>query len=247
MNKIAPDAIGHSMGAYIAIDAAIHFGRYRQVTEAIKHAGGKVIGDKPVMLGPKVKENIPGWMSNVIDDNNRQNQVKLQTGPLGVLVKMGAKDFWDIPKLSLLREKFGAEMKPFADIFKKVFEQFLTPDKMWDGKSVFNAHFWNYFWDRAYHGLCVKLLDYAPPIMSANTMADSRNVQVESNQFSYVYVLTADEEGILGHDVTEAMIKGLSLKKENCHRLAKGKKAAHHPSVEEIAWSLGLDEEKVGE
>lgn len=228
MRLLSPDLIGHSMGGYLALMAAKN--RNLSMIGAIKEAGrANFIADKPVMMGAKYTGMVPSWMDDVMESPTYQAQVKLQDGAKGGLIRAGVHRVWDLPLgLAYVRRELGPLIKPI----EQMFEDFLTPQRVWDGKTIFDAHVQNYFSDRVYHELCVALLDSAVPVIGDQTMIDSQK------RMNFVKILIARGDQILKHDFVDDMARALEIPDQNILQTRGG---AHHANLQEIAWMMGLE------
>ena len=226
MMELSPDLIGHSMGGYLAIWAAKPSHERLPVIQALLQAGlSDFVADKPVIMGANYIGEKASWIDQLIKTPGFKNQVQLQSGIKGKFVRLGAGNHWDdYPSLASLREKLGATWP-----VRQLFDSFLTPKLMWDGDTIGPAHIYNYVWDRAYHQMCIRLLDTAEPVMSGNTITRVREKML------HLRVLLGSNEKILRHLLSGALVNEIVLPEENY--IFQGN-VAHHANLKEVAWMM---------
>ncbi len=230
IEELAPDLIGHSMGGYLAVKAAKSSIDGCPIVEALRsNHRSSFVADKPVIMGADYTGEKPAWMNEFLESVYYKEQVQLQVGVKGMFVKLGVQDWWDIPNLATIRSIVGPS--PVSPV-RLLFRSFLTPERMWDGGTIYPAHLYNYFWDRAYHELCVNLLDSADPVVQTQTVLRASR-QLSQN----LRVLMGDGDKVLGHDLTNLMVEVMNLPEEN---FLWGDGVAHHANLEEIQWMMKL-------
>jgi hypothetical protein len=230
MAELSPDLIGHSMGGYLILWAAkMAYGNTLSVIDVLRLGGlSRFVADKPVIMGSRWLGEKPNWIEIAVNSPMYRDQVKLQAGIKGMIVRAGVSKIWEShPALASIREMIGPNLK----LIDNLFSNFLTPEKMWDGPSVAPIHKWSYFWDRAYHAVCVDLLDKAEPVMSSKTMTRV------SEKLNFVKIIMGGGDEILGHTLTMALAAGVPLPTENVSWRAN---VAHHPNLSEIRWAMGI-------
>lgn len=231
IEELSPDLIGHSMGAYLAVKAAKSSIDGCPIIESLRrNQQSNFVADKPVIMGAAYEGEKPAWMDVVLNSVYYKEQVQLQVGVKGMFVKLGVQDWWDIPSLASIRETIGPS--PVSPV-RLLFKSFLTPERMWDGGTIYPAHLYNYFWDRAYHELCVNLLDSADPVVQTKTLLRERREPSQN-----LRVLMGDGDKILGHELTNLMVAVMNMPKEN---FLWRDGVAHHANLEEIQWMMHID------
>lgn len=231
-----PLLAGHSMGGYLIL-ALSRPNTGLPVIDAMKASKKSIFfADKAVMVGKEYPvDKMPLWMQEIVTYPGYRTHVPLQDGWKGRAVRLGASSRWgDIEYLDDVRTAL-LKRRGVVPGVSEIFSFFLDPKNIYDGHNVDLAHAMSFAYYRAFHDLCVTMLDNADPIVGSNTM-----VQMSNSDLYWLRILYGRSgDRVLSHKILENLTMSLRMKP---YEQRGDDDIAHHLDIDEIEWMLETKE-----
>lgn len=236
MAKYFPLLAGHSMGGYLILALSRPRTGLR-VIDAMKESKKSIFfADKAVMVGKDYPvEQMPTWMREIVESPGYRTHVPLQDGWKGAAVRLGVSRKWG--EYEYIEELRTALLKRRGAVpgVSEIFSFFLDPKNIYDGHNVDLAHAMSYAYYRAFHELCVAMLDSADPIIGKETMP-----LMSGNDLYWLRILYGvNGDRVLNHDILQSLTMYLAMRP---YETRGDKDIAHHLDYDEIKWMLEVDE-----